>query len=118
MNQLLIDFSAIITNHSFKMETSPGPKFIERYEFILIDGSRLVTYESRKGTKFKYSYQWMTEANRTIYRWDNTPHFSEFDTFPCHRHVGPDEIAEPFPFVSLANVFIINRIDGPQLTSG
>lgn len=112
----LIEYAAIIDSCVFRPETGPGLKVVERYEIRFIDASRLLTYESRKGPKFKYSYQWMTPDNQTIYRWDNTPHFPEFSTFPHHRHVGPDELAEPFPAMTLAGVlgFIAVGITQPD----
>ncbi len=112
MNELLIEFAALIDTYTIALETGPGLKTIERCVFVFKDASRLATYESRKGSKFKYGYQWMTAMNQTIYRWDNTPHFPDFDTFPYHRHAGPDEVAEPFSSVSLADVlaFIANRL--------
>ena len=60
----------------------------------------------------------MIATNQTIYRCDNTPHFPEFDTYPYHRHVGSDEIAEPFSAVSLTDVltFIATHI-GQTITS-
>lgn len=104
MNELLVRYAAIIDRHECKLETGPGLKAIERYEIVFTNASRLLTYESQKGDKFKYSYQWMTAENQTIYRWDNIPHYPDFDTFPNHRHTGPDETAEPYPAVSLADV--------------
>lgn len=112
MSLSVSDFAFIITDHSITVEEGPGQKRVERGEIIFVDGSRLVTYESRKGSRFKYGYQWMTTTNETIYRWDNTPHFPDFDTFPSHRHVGANEVAEPHTFVSLTDVltFISQRI--------
>jgi hypothetical protein len=54
----------------------------------------------------------MNNQNQTIFRWDNTPHFPNFSSFPFHRHVGQNEIAEPFPKVSLEDVlhFIENLL--------
>lgn len=120
MNELLIEFAAIIDTHTIEQETGPGLKAIERCVFVFKDSSRLVTYESRKGSKFKFGYQWMTAAHQTIYRWDNTPHFPDFDTFPNHRHTGPEEVPEPFPAVSLADVlaFIARHIAGSSVISG
>lgn len=104
MNELFAAYAALIDTYAFRPETGPGPKVVERYEIMFTNGSRLVTYESRTGLKFKYSYQWMTADDQTIYRWDNTPHFPAFATFPYHRHVGSAEAAEPFPAVSMADV--------------
>lgn len=104
MNELFTNYTAIIARYTFGPETGPGLKVVERYEIVFIDASRLLTYESRKGIKFRYSYQWMSADNQTIYRWDNTPPFPAFHTFPYHRHVGIYETAESFPAVSLADV--------------
>ncbi len=114
MNELLVEYAAIIDRSTFKPETGPGRKVIERYELVFTNMSRLLTYESRKDDKFKYSYQWMTADNQTIFRWDNTPHFPHFSTFPHHRHVGPSETAEPFSAVSLTEVlqFIATTLPG------
>lgn len=118
MNELLIEFADLIDSQTLEQETGRGLKSIERCVFVFKDTSRLVTYESRKGSKFKFGYQWMTASNQTIYRWDNTPHFPDFETFPNHRHSGPDELPEPFPAVSLADVlaFIASQLAHP-LTS-
>lgn len=119
MNELILEFDAIIDSHTIELETGPGSKTIERCLFVFKDTSRLATYESRKGTKFKYGYQWLTASNQTIYRWDNTPHFPNFDTFPSHRHVGSNETPEPFPAVSLADVlaFIAGQLKQQTTTS-
>ncbi len=83
-------------------------KVVLRCQLALNNGSRLICYKSwteKNGSiKYKYSFQWMSENDSTLFRWDNTPHFPEFDTFPFHRHVGPDEIAEPFQEVNLEDV--------------
>ncbi|MFD2571382.1 DUF6516 family protein [Spirosoma soli] len=112
MKEVTSQFAGIIRSARFDTEQASGQKIVERCELVLIDGSRLVAYESRTGTKFKYSYQWMNEANQTIYRWDNTTHFPQFNTFPYHRHIGEAEIAEPFQIVSLNEVleFITDQL--------
>ncbi|KAA9346990.1 hypothetical protein F0P93_25575 [Larkinella humicola] len=59
----------------------------------------------------------MTVDNQTIIRWDNTPHFPEFETHPFHRHLGSDEAPEAFPAIAFADVlqFIMASIDAsPQ----
>ncbi len=115
MSLTVSDFSSVIVEYTTTTEDSPGQKRVERGRITFIDGSRLVTYESRKGSRFKYGYQWMNPADETIFRWDNTPHFPEFATFPHHRHVGADEVAEPHAFVSLVDVL---TIIAQRITSG
>lgn len=60
----------------------------------------------------RYGYHWRTSENKTLYRWDNSPYFPDFSTYPFHRHIGEQEIAESFPKVSLEDVliFIANQI--------
>ncbi|RRB00926.1 toxin-antitoxin system TumE family protein [Larkinella rosea] len=113
MIEVIETFAAIISTYQHNVENSPGTKTVVRCQITFIDHSRLVTYESRKDDKFKYGYQWMNPGNETLFRWDNTPHFPEFKTYPFHRHIGPSEIAESFPAVSLADVlqFIADRIN-------
>ncbi|GAB3925147.1 toxin-antitoxin system TumE family protein [Larkinella terrae] len=116
MIEVIETFAAIVSTYQHTVENSPGTKTVERAQITFIDHSRLVAYESRKGDKFKYGYQWMNPDNETIFRWDNTPHFPEFTTFPFHRHIGSSEIAESFPAVSLADVlqFISDQIIASQ----
>ncbi len=112
MKLVVSQFARIIHSTRYDTERVSGQKLVERCELVLIDGSRLVAYESTTGAKFKYSYQWMNEVNQTIYRWDNSTHFPQFDTFPYHRHIGEAEIAEPFPMVSFREVlqFITDQL--------
>jgi len=114
MKEAVGQFTPIILSARFVTERASGQKLVERCEVELIDGSRLVAYESRTGAKVKYGYQWMDKDDQTIYRWDNATHFPLFDTFPYHRHNGPAEIAEPFPIISLNEVlrFIADQLAG------
>ena len=73
------------------------------------DGSILRTFESVffDSTNERYGFHWMNTQNQTIFRWDNIPHFPKFETFPFHRHIGANEIAEPFVRVNLEDVLLI-----------
>lgn len=104
MKEVVDSFQNVIYSSRFDIEQAAGQKLVERCELILIDGTRLVAYESTTGSKFKYGYQWMNENDQTIFRWDNTAHFPQFATYPFHRHVGAAEQAEPFPMITLTQV--------------
>lgn len=106
MKEVVNPFAPVILSARFIIERASGQKLVERCELELIDGSRLVAYESRTGMKFKYGYQWMNKDDQTLYRWDNVTHFPQFETYPYHRHVGAVETAEPFPMVSLHEVLL------------
>lgn len=112
MIEAIEQFQSILSNYHHTVENSPGTKSVERCQLTFIDNSRLVAYESRKVNKFKYGYQWMNANDETIIRWDNTPHFPEFETFPFHRHLGSNETPEPFPAITFFDVlkFISDRL--------
>lgn len=104
MKEIVEPFTAIIRSTHFEIEKVPDQKLTERCTVVFMDGSRLAAYESRTGNKLKYGYHWMNEDDQTMYRWDNATHFPQFDTYPYHRHVGIDERAERWPFVTLSEV--------------
>lgn len=51
-----------------------------------------------------YSVQLMDPEVRCVVRYDNAPHHPEFDTFPHHQHVGPDERPAAHPRPVLAHL--------------
>jgi len=112
MKEVAARFLSIVRSSRFSLERAANQKSVERCELIFVDASRLVAYESRTGAKFKYSYQWMDAANQAIFRWDNTTHFPQFDTFPFHRHVGSNETPEPHPMITFSETlqFIANQL--------
>lgn len=116
MKEVVEQVAYIILSAQFSTNSAANQKQVERCELVLIDGSRLVAYESTTGSKFKYGYQWMNELDQTLYRWDNATHFPDLTTYPYHRHVGVDEVAESFPKVSLHEVllFITNQLIDKQ----
>ena len=57
----------------------------------LIDGSILyfieyIEIQDNDANRLKYKYQWQSENEGLIARWDNVPHHKEIDTFPFHMH--------------------------------
>ncbi|MFN8633831.1 MAG: DUF6516 family protein [Chloroflexota bacterium] len=51
-----------------------------------------------------YAYQFQDGDGRTVFRYDNWPHYRELETFPHHKHVGPDERIEAHTQPSLAAI--------------
>ena len=43
-----------------------------------------------------YSFHYH-KAGETVFRYDDSPHYPRFSTFPHHRHVGKEEIAYASP---------------------
>ena len=55
----------------------------------LNDGSNLRVTEQWDGNDLKrYSYYWLTPANKLKVGWDNAPHHKRLENFPHHKHVG------------------------------
>ncbi|MFQ5343858.1 MAG: DUF6516 family protein [Anaerolineae bacterium] len=38
----------------------------------------------------RYSYTYV-KGSQHVFRYDNAPHYPDLDTFPHHKHIGPDE---------------------------
>lgn len=67
-----------------------------RLVLYLKDGTNLRITEQWDGKKLeRYSYYWLTSANRLKIGWDNAPHHSRLKGYPHHKHVGKQERLEP-----------------------
>lgn len=44
-----------------------------------------------------YRYHCQDDANRLLFRYDDTPHFPDLDTFPHHKHIGQIVISHEKP---------------------
>jgi len=55
----------------------PDDSVMHCFEYVLSDGSIGIS---------KYSFHWQDVAGNLIYRWDNSPHHPELDSFPYHVH--------------------------------
>ena len=55
----------------------PSDSVMHCFEYVLSDGSIGIS---------KYSFHWQDAAGNLIYRWDNSPHHPELDSFPYHVH--------------------------------
>jgi hypothetical protein len=65
------------------------------------DGSRLefteqVSLRARRPVKQVYRYQYI-HKKRSIFRYDNAPHYPHLPTFPHHKHVGNKVLATEEP---------------------
>ncbi len=65
------------------------------------DGSRLefteqVSLQARRPVKLTYRYQYI-QKKRSLFRYDNAPHYPHFPTFPHHKHVGGKVLASEEP---------------------
>jgi hypothetical protein len=81
-----------------------------RARFVFWDSSHLTIDEvisTQPGYPeiVRYAYTYIGKDNRHIFRYDNAPHFREFDTFPHHKHLGPDEKPSASSQPTLGQVF-------------
>lgn len=67
-------------------------------------------------TENKYSYYWQTKTGKLIYRWDNTLHYPEIETFSHHKHKKTSKSILPFQETALEKVLelISKSIVKPQ----
>lgn len=61
-------------------------------EAVGIDGNELIW--------LGYRYHFQDENNMLIFRYDDTPHFPDLDTFPHHKHWYDDAVASQRPAVT------------------
>lgn len=60
-----------------------------RVRFIngcLLELNEAVIIEAEKIKYLDYRYHFQNNKNNLIFRYDNTPHFPEFERFPHHKH--------------------------------
>ena len=63
----------------------------------LLELNESVIVESKKLQHLSYRYHFQDKNNNLIFRYDNTPHFRNFETFPHHKHLHADVIASKKP---------------------
>ena len=57
----------------------------------LLELNEAVVFEGGCIKHLGYRYHLQDEQNHLIFRYDNAPHFPEFETFPHHKHL-PDKV--------------------------
>jgi len=62
----------------------------------MFEWNESITAEGHKINHLGYRYHFQDKNNNLIFRYDNTPHFPQIDTFPHHKHL-------------TENVFAVNR---------
>jgi hypothetical protein len=46
-----------------------------------------------------YRYHFQGRSNDVVFRYDNTPHFQELDTYPHHKHISDGVVAVDQPTI-------------------
>lgn len=79
-----------------------------RADVLLTDGGRLHFREyvdvSQSVQRLTYAYQYMTQDQRLIFRYDNVAHHPQIETYPHHKHVGTEDNVVPSSAPTLADV--------------
>ncbi|MFQ6113507.1 MAG: toxin TumE [bacterium] len=57
----------------------------------LLELNEAVIIDSGKLEHLSYRYHFQDENNTLIFRYDNTPHFPDIETFPYHKHL-PNQV--------------------------
>ena len=62
----------------------PSGHMLELNEAVIAEGGNII--------HLGYRYHLQDGQNNLVFRYDNTPHFPEIESFPHHKHV-PDKVA-------------------------
>jgi hypothetical protein len=74
----------------------------------LKDGTNLRVTEQWERRKLKrYSFYWLSAADRLKIGWDNAPHHTRLKTHPHHKHVGNQKNLKPSAETSLEEVMSV-----------
>lgn len=65
-------------NLRIRMRFKAGNLF-ELNEAVIVEGDKL--------KRLNYRYHFQDRQNNLIFRYDNTPHFPDFENFPHHKHL-------------------------------
>jgi hypothetical protein len=87
--ELISSYSSIIKSYSKTEKAYSHQKGVVHGKIIFINDYSLTFMELVdvvKETKNKYSYHFMDNRNCLIFRYDNSEHHPEIETFPHHRH--------------------------------
>ena len=84
-----------------------------RIILYLKDGTNLRVTEQWEGGKLKrYSFYWLSAADRLKIGWDNAPHHTRLKTHPHHKHVGNQKNLKQSSETSLEEVMSVVLGDG------
>lgn len=94
IGELISTYSSIIKSFSRTEKSYSHQKGVIHGKIIFTNDYSLIFMELVdvvKDTKNKYSYHFIDDSKRLIFRYDNSEHHPEIPGFPHHRH-NPDHI--------------------------
>ncbi len=59
---------------------------IRFHEDFLLEVNEALVAEARTIEHLGYRYHYQDAQNRLVFRYDNTPHFPDLESFPHHKH--------------------------------
>ncbi len=98
LSDLIKQYSEIITSWTVTHFDREGANLRLKAEIVFIDKSRLfIRQVVLNGIMLKYAYQWQSQNEILIIRWDNAGHWPDVATFPHHKHVRKDGEIQVLP---------------------
>ena len=71
-------------------------RFLSGY---LLELNEAVIIEAEHIRHLGYRYHFQNSQNNLVFRYDNTPHFSEINSFPHHKHLKDNVVAVDKPSI-------------------
>jgi len=112
--------SPIVSASNIQLDKRTNRSGLIRGDLFFGDGSRLYFRELVTADdlviRLMYSYHYQDTAAQLIFRYDDTPHHTEMDTFPHHKHIEQESnvvASSPPTLVSvldeIVNIFPLNQ---------
>ena len=83
--------SPIVSASSIQLDKRTNRSGLIRGDLFFLDGSRLYFRElldiEDTVVRLMYSYHYQDSAARLIFRYDDTPHHGDINSFPHHKHI-------------------------------
>jgi hypothetical protein len=67
---------------------------------FLLEINEAVIIEEGQIKHLGYRYHFQDKLNNVVFRYDNTPHFPKFKTFPHHKHLQKEVVDSEKPLIS------------------
>ena len=87
-----IDSSSIVLFSHIQKYFGPGEETVYlKGQITIIDSSTLeisifINESSKKLSIDKYRFHYMNDSGQMVFRYDNSPHHPEIDSYPHHKH--------------------------------
>jgi hypothetical protein len=89
IEKVLSNFNEIVSEQLVKKKLYNDTQGVISGNIIFIDGSELSFLELvdiEMPFKQKYKYQYMDKSKSLLFRYDNSKHYPDIESFPHHKH--------------------------------